>query len=71
MRRSIPDIRLGKVIRVRQEWRRREDGSVWLVAQVHRYDADAVMQRDNERILVRFEHLRKEWDRLVAAEVEA
>lgn len=74
MRRSRKDINLGRVIQVGQTWRCRTSGELWTVAQVHRFDCDAVMHQggyQTRRITVLFEDLRKDWDRLVPAEVAA
>lgn len=38
MIRSRADIRLGRFVTIGQQWRRRVDGSVWAVRQVHRRD---------------------------------
>lgn len=37
-RRSRRDMQLGRFLAVGQRWRSRDDGSVWIVRQVHRQD---------------------------------
>jgi hypothetical protein len=61
MRRRRFEIDLGRLLRLGQQWRRRDDKTVWRVAQVHRLDCVAEMRRHDGRVLVTFDQLRTDW----------
>ena len=69
MRRSRLDIRLGRNLKIGQRWRD-EDGTVWRVRQVHRFDCSLQMETENptRRREVRFEDLRRDWMYLIPVE---
>ena len=74
MKRSRLDIRLGRNLRIGQEWRG-PTGARWRVRQVHRYDChvdfEAVHLTTSRgrplRETVSFEDIRKSWELLVPA----
>lgn len=70
MRRSRLDIRLGQRLHVGMELRRRKDSTVWQIQQLHRYDCQADLRMDGQRITVPFSDLREGWD-IVAPVQEA
>ena len=60
MRRSTLDVRLGRALRIGQQWRDRDD-VIWRVRQVHRIDCDVVLVRAGLRRTVSFAHLRRDF----------
>ena len=69
MRRSRLDIRLGRNLKIGQRWRD-EDGTVWRIRQVHRFDCTLQMEADDppRRREVRFGDLRRDWTYLIPVE---
>lgn len=60
-RRTRFEIQLGRLLKIDQQWRRRDDRTVWTVAQIHRLDCVVDLRRDGTRILISFDALRRDW----------
>lgn len=71
MRRRRFEIDLGRLLRPGQQWRCRDDDTVWTVAQIHRLDCQAELRRDGHRRLVTFEQLRNDWKWIATDQQEA
>lgn len=70
--RSRLDIALGRRLRVGDELRHRDEGTVWEIKQLHRYDCTAELDRDGvRRVSVPFSVLRTEYDLVVPLEEAA
>lgn len=70
IRRSRADLRLGHYLRFGQRWRRRHDGLIATVAQIHRADCLAELAAGERRMTISFADLRGGWDQLVAHDQE-
>jgi hypothetical protein len=61
-RRSREVQRLGRFLRIGQEWRRRADRSVWTVRQIHRADGEVrLVNAHGDRTTASIEDLRTGW----------
>jgi hypothetical protein len=63
-RRTRIEIELGRTLRIDQSWLSADDDRVWVIAQIHRLDCQALLRCGTDRQLVRFEDLHKHWQLL-------
>lgn len=71
IRRSHLEMQLGRFLRFGQHFRRRADGTVWVVVQIHRVDCVVVLRRGTERAYVSFLKLRDDFKWIALHDQEA
>lgn len=65
-RRTRRDLEFGRELSIGDHYRRRSDGQIAAVRQVHRHESVAELVTDFGRRSIAFSVLRTEWDQLVA-----